>query len=42
MVTEHLGALKCRSLTLAILVEFGLFCGLLLTILGSRSDFYGC
>ena len=42
MVTEPRGALTCRSLTLAVLADSGPFRGLLLTNLGSQSDFYGC
>mgnify|MGYP005845812207 CR=1 FL=1 len=42
MVTEPRGALTCMTLTFAILADSGPFCGLLLTILGSRSEFYGC
>ena len=42
MVTEPRGALMCRSLTLAVLADFGPFIGLLLTNLVSQSDFYGC
>ena len=41
MVTEPRGALTCRSLTLAVLADSGPFRGLLLTVLGSRSDFLG-
>ena len=36
---EPEGALACRSSTLAVLADSGLFRGLLLTDLGSRSDF---
>ena len=36
---EPEGALTCRSSTLAVLADSGLFRGLLLTDLGSRSDF---
>ena len=42
MVTEPRGALTCMTLTLAILADSGPFHGLLLTVLGSQSDFYGC
>ena len=42
MVIEPRGALTSRLLTLAILVDFGPFRGLLLTILWSRSGFYDC
>ena len=41
MVTEPRGALTCRSLTLAVLADSGPFRGLLLTNLGSQSDFLG-
>ena len=37
---EPWGALTCRSPTLAVLAYSGPFHGLLLTILGSRSDFH--
>ena len=39
-IDEPQGALTCRSSTLAALDDFGPFCGLLLTVLGSRSDFH--
>ena len=39
-IDEPDGALTCRSSTLAVLAESGPFCGLLLTVLGSRSDFH--
>ena len=39
MVDEPQGALTCMTLTLAILAYSGLFCGLLVTILGSRAIF---
>ena len=42
MLVEQQGALTCRSSTLAVLADSGLFHGLLLTVLGSRSDFHGC
>ena len=42
MVFEHQGALIFRSLTLAALADSGPFLGLLLTVLGSRSDFHSC
>ena len=35
------GALTCMTLTLTVLADSGLFRGLLLTVLGSRSDFLG-
>ena len=38
-IDETQGALTCRSSTLAVLADSGPFHGLLLTILGSRSDF---
>ena len=38
MVVKPQGALTCRSSTLAVLADSGPFHGLLLTILGSRSD----
>ena len=41
-IDEPQGALTCRSSTLAVLANSGLFHGLLLTVLGSRSDFHGC
>ena len=40
MLLEKQGALTCRSLTLTILANSGSFHGLLLTLLGSRSDFH--
>ena len=39
IVVEPQGALTCRSSTLAVLADSGPFRGLLLTVLGSRSDF---
>ena len=39
IVVEPQGALTCRSSTLIVLADSGLFRGLLLTDLGSRSDF---
>ena len=42
MINEPQGALMCRSLTLTVLADSGPFLGLLLTILGSQSDFRGC
>jgi hypothetical protein len=41
MVTEPQGALTCRLLTLVVLADSDPFRGLLLTVLGSRSDFHG-
>ena len=40
IVIEAQGALTCRSSTLAVLADSGPFHGLLLTVLGSRSDFH--
>ena len=40
IVFELQGALTCRSLTLAVFDDSGLFHGLLLTVLGSQSDFH--
>ena len=40
IVVEPQGALTCRSSTLAVLADFGPFHGLLLTVLGSKSDFH--
>ena len=40
MVVEPQGALSCRSSTLAVLADSGPFHGLLLTVLGSWSDFH--
>ena len=42
IVVEPRGALTCRSSTLAVLANSGLFHGLLLTVLGSQRDFHGC
>ena len=42
MVTEPRGALTWRSLALAILADSGPFRELLLTVLGSQSDFHNC
>ena len=39
-INEHWGAFMCRSSTLAVLANSGPFLGLLLTILGSQSDFH--
>ena len=36
------GAFTCPSSTLGIMVDSGPFRGLLLTVLGSESDFQGC
>ena len=40
MVVEPQGAVMCRSSTLIVLADSGPFRGLLLTLLGSRSDFH--
>ena len=40
MINEPMGALMCRSSTLIVLADSGPFHGLLLTVLGSRSDFH--
>ena len=40
IVVEPQGALTCRSSTLTVLADSGPFRGLLLTVLGSRSDFH--
>ena len=39
-IDEPQGTLTCRSSTLIVLADSGPFCGLLLTVLGSRSDFH--
>ena len=39
MLVELQGALMCRSSTLIVLADSGLFRGLLLTVLGAQSDF---
>ena len=39
-INEPQGALTCRSSTLVVLADSGPFDGLLLTVLGSRSDFH--
>ena len=39
-IDEPWGALTCRSSTLAVLADSGPFRGLLLTVLGSQSDFH--
>ena len=41
-IDEPQGALTCRSSTLAVLADFAPFRGLLLTVLGSRSDLHSC
>ena len=40
MIDEPQGTLTCRSSTLIVLADSGPFCGLLITVLGSRSDFH--
>ena len=40
MLVEPQGALMCRSSTLILMADSGPFHGLLLTVLGSRSDFH--
>ena len=40
IVVEPQGAFTCRPSTLAVLADSGPFLGLLLTVLGSRSDFH--
>ena len=42
IVVEPQGVLTCSSSTLAVLANSGPFHGLLLTVLGSQSDFHGC
>ena len=42
MINEPWGAFTCRSSTLAVLADSSPFVELLLTILGSRSDFHSC
>ena len=39
-IVEPQGTLTCRSSTLAVLANSGPFCGLLITVLGSRSDIH--
>ena len=41
-VVEPQVAVMCRSSTLAVLADSGPFLGLLLTVLGSHSDFHSC
>ena len=41
-INEPCGAFRCRSPTLTVLADSGPFLGLLLTILGSRSNFHSC
>ena len=40
IVVEPQGALTCRSSTLTVFADSGMFRVLLLTVLGSRSDFH--
>ena len=40
MLNEPCGAFSCRSSTLAVLADSGPFHGLLLTVLGCRSDYH--
>ena len=40
ILVEPQGALMCRSSTLIVLTDSGPFRGLLLTVLGPRSDFH--
>ena len=42
IVVEPQGMLTCWSSTLAVFADSGPFHGLLLTVLGSQSDFHGC
>ena len=42
MLVEQQGALTYRSSTLAVFVDSDPFRGLLLTVLGSQSDFHAC
>src|SRR3954466_11602594 len=39
-IDEPRGVFTCRSSTLDVLADSGPFCGLLLSVLGSRSDFH--
>ena len=41
-IDEPRGAFTCWSSTLIVLADSGPFHGLLLTVLGSQSDFHGC
>ena len=41
-INEPRGAFSCRSSALVVFVDSDPFCGLLLTVLGSQSDFHGC
>ena len=40
VVIKPYGVFTCQSSNLAVLADSGLFLGLLLTVLGSRSDFH--
>ena len=42
MIDEPRGAFMCLSSTLTVLANSDMFRGLLLTVLGSRSDFHSC
>ena len=42
MIDEPRGAFMCLSSTLTVLANSDMFHGLLLTVLGSRSDFHSC
>ena len=42
MINEPMDVLMCRSSTLIVLADSGPFHGLLLTVLGSPSDFRSC
>ena len=41
-IDEPRGAIMCSSSTLTVLAKSDLFCGLLLTVFGSRRDFHSC
>ena len=41
-IDEPRGAFMCPSSTLTVLANSDLFCGLLLSVLGSHSDFHNC
>ena len=41
-INKPWGAFTCRSSTLEVLADSGPILGLLLTFLGSQSDFHGC
>ena len=42
IVVEPQGVLTCRLSTLTVFVDSNLFRALLLTVLGSQSEFHGC